>query len=118
MKDQNILLIGGTGRSGTTILYKIFSQHPDIASVPESRFLIDPEGLIDFYFSVTKLWSPYLYDIKLKRLKHVLDKSAKKSNLYFLNKIFKKFINYKIDPKYSNFSIIDYCPNYNSLYLN
>ena len=48
MNEIPVLLIGGTGRSGTSILSRIFSTHPDITDVPEWRFLIDPDGIIDF----------------------------------------------------------------------
>ena len=53
MKPFNILLIGGSGRSGTTILSKIMSMHPDISTVPELRYLIDPDGIIQGYEVLT-----------------------------------------------------------------
>ncbi|MDQ3877264.1 MAG: sulfotransferase [Actinomycetota bacterium] len=72
-KPVAICLIGGSGRSGTTILRTILARHPDVASFPtETRFLIDPDGLIDFYDSVLAGWSPYVYDAKVRRLKKLL----------------------------------------------
>ena len=68
MNNNNTLLIGGSGRSGTTILSRIFAQHPDICIAPEFRFLIDPDGIIDFYSTVFQSWSPYHFDFKVKRL--------------------------------------------------
>lgn len=68
-----IVFITGTGRSGTNILKKIFSQHPDIASLPfEYRFTIDPDGVLDFYNSYPASWSPYGADHKIKRLESFL----------------------------------------------
>jgi hypothetical protein len=40
------IFIGGAGRSGTTLLYRLIGAHPDIYGFGfETRFLIDPDGL-------------------------------------------------------------------------
>jgi hypothetical protein len=74
MNDQSakICLIGGSGRSGTTIVKTIFQRHPEVAKVPEWRFAIDPDGLIDFYSTFSVIWSPYLFDRKIRRLRKLL----------------------------------------------
>jgi hypothetical protein len=68
-----MILVGGTGRSGTSITKKVLEQHPGAASLPfEYRFIIDPDGLVDFYASLSVTWSPYLADRRLKRLDRFL----------------------------------------------
>jgi len=69
--SDNILMIGGTGRSGTTILSKIFENHSRVTVAPEWRFMIDPDGIID-YLNCSEFWSPYHADLRLKRLAKVL----------------------------------------------
>jgi len=67
--NNRYLFIGGTGRSGTNITRKIFSEHHRVASIPfEYRFIIDPDGIVDFYQSISNAWSPYMADVKIKRL--------------------------------------------------
>lgn len=74
------LFIGGSGRSGTNITRKIFANNQNVASIPfEYRFIIDPDGLIDFYQSMLCCWSPYMADVKIKRLKHFLENLGARS---------------------------------------
>lgn len=69
----DICFIGGTGRSGTTILRRIFGRHPHVAALrTEARFLIDPDGLVDFWDTFKCGWSPYTFDIKIRRLEGLL----------------------------------------------
>jgi len=69
-----MIFVGGTGRSGTSIVKEILATHPNAASLPfEYRFIIDPDGLVDFY---TAAWSPYLADRKVKRLERLLHNLA------------------------------------------
>lgn len=79
--SSNIGFIGGSGRSGTTILRRIFQQHPAVTGVPECRIMIDPGGLLDFYRSVRDQWSPYLYNQRLNQLEEVL-RSADRSTRF------------------------------------
>lgn len=73
MKDQPVIFITGTGRSGTNILKKILGQHSAVASLPfEHRFTIDPRGIVDFYNTFPSLWSPYWVDYKTKDLEDFL----------------------------------------------
>ena len=52
------IFIGGTGRSGTSILYKALGCHEAICALPvEMRFLIDPDGLIDLIDALTIRYS-------------------------------------------------------------
>jgi len=68
-----VCLIGGTGRSGSTILRQMFARHPQVATLPtEARFLTDPDGIIDFGDAMRASWSPYLFDAKVKRLESLL----------------------------------------------
>ncbi len=62
------IFIGGTGRSGTTILAEILNQHPDIYSLPyESRFITDPDGLYSLYKSLYPYWSFFQSDMAVSR---------------------------------------------------
>ncbi|MCF7805441.1 MAG: sulfotransferase [Candidatus Marinimicrobia bacterium] len=79
--NPTIVFIGGSGRSGTNITKEILGQHPDVATLPfEYRFIIDPNGLIDFYNSVNASWSPYFIDSKIKQLEYFLLTLATKSS--------------------------------------
>ncbi|MCW8929232.1 MAG: sulfotransferase [Gammaproteobacteria bacterium] len=115
---MNICLIGGSGRSGTTILSKIFALHPDMADVPEWRFLIDPDGIIDFYNS-SENWSPYHYNLHLHRLEKQLNKASHTNFFerllhYFDQLLFKKLnIPIKLSTSYSGVSATSFSPNYN-----
>lgn len=76
-ENTEVIFITGSGRSGTNILKKIFSQLPDVASLPfESRFMVDPKGIIDFYNSFPSIWSPYWVDSKIKELEYFLTSLA------------------------------------------
>lgn len=76
---NEIIFIGGTGRCGTNIMKDILSLHPKVASHPfEYRFIIDPDGIIDFYNIALNGWSPYIIDQKLHRLESFLMVLARK----------------------------------------
>lgn len=78
---SKLITIAGTGRSGTNVLKTIFGSHPDVASLHfETRFLIDPRGLISFYRFYTACWSPYMADYLIKDLEDYLLSLAKISN--------------------------------------
>ncbi len=119
MKENKICLIGGSGRSGTTILSRIFAKHPLISDVPELRFLIDPDGIIDFYTSY-KAWSPYHFDLKLKRLKSVLQDvthSHPLKKVYFLLQKMRilQILPWNVRPRYINICAKDFCPKFPKL---
>jgi hypothetical protein len=119
IKDTNIQLIGGSGRSGTTILAKIFKNHSKVIVAPEWRFLIDPDGILDFIYNCNR-WSPYHVDMRLKRLKILLSSVADVSILQkILNKkqfrYFVKIVNRKILPKYNAISARSFSPNYTEI---
>ncbi len=65
--------IGGTGRCGTNLLKNLLNLSQETYSFDfEIRFIIDPDGLIDFYSYVKSAWSPQGVQIKLDRLDKLL----------------------------------------------
>lgn len=93
---SNIVFIGGTGRSGTNILLKILKKHSQVAGLFfEKRFILDPDGIIDFYHSYQN-WSPYLANVKIKRLEKLfLDLSRTGSENYADWELSKHIPNYE-----------------------
>jgi hypothetical protein len=78
----NIVFIGGTGRCGTNILTKMLTKHSGVATLPfEYRFIIDPDGIVDFYRTYAETWSPYMADRRLKRLENFLGDLTEQSLL-------------------------------------
>lgn len=115
-------MIGGTGRCGTTILRDIFRNHPDVATVPEWRFMVDPDGLLDFYSTFLACWSPYLYDVKLKRLESLLRKIGRNNYIGAVSSYSQKKIGlrqklpYRLAGAYSEVLYVKkYCPDYSML---
>jgi len=122
-QQPNLCLIGGSGRSGTSILRKIFGEHPAVAKVPEWRGNIDPDSILDFYISFTHCWSPHYFDLKLRRLNAHL-KSLESSTLVGkgMTFLFHK-LGYKPPPvfprklslAYANVEIGRFAPNFGQL---
>jgi len=67
------IFIGGSGRSGTTLLQQILGCHQDVYSIPnESRFIIDPDGLVNAADALTLNYSPFQAREALYRLERLL----------------------------------------------
>lgn len=74
-----MLFVCGTGRCGKSIVADTIARHPDVAALPfEARFIIDPDGILDFYASYSATWSYYLCDRRLKRLERFLDTMSRR----------------------------------------
>jgi len=118
LKKIGYCLVGGTGRCGTTILKRIFTRHPDVAEIPEWRFSTDPDGLIDFYTSLSATWSPFLFDKKLKRLESLLSDLGQGNVLQtsyrkVMNRLgIQKMLPVNLIPRYSDIHIQKRCPEY------
>lgn len=110
-------LIGGTGRSGTTILRDLIAAHPDVAFFPELRFPTDPDGLADFLLASETGWSPYRYDVRLRRLMALLrgvatdPPMAKAWRLLWRPRV-ERMIGRKLERRYLGHRAIDYCPTF------
>lgn len=79
------IFIGGTGRSGTTLLQQIVGTHPDILSLPfESRFIIDTGGIIDLISHLSDCWTPVNGDMAISRFEKLMlnDLDRKYTNPY------------------------------------
>jgi Sulfotransferase family len=75
------VFIGGTGRSGTTILRRVLACHPDIVSVPkELRIITDPDGALDLARALSEDWTPYRADKALHRFVKIM-RDADSGNL-------------------------------------
>ena len=73
MNKANVVFITGTGRCGTNILKDVLSEHSKVFALPfELRFLTDPDGIIDFYTTFSSIWSPFIADVKIRRLNKLL----------------------------------------------
>ena len=110
------LLVGGSGRSGTTLLSKLLSTHPIFTKVPETRFLVDPGGVYDF-IDRSKNWTPYSADKAVNDFIAVLDKTKSYSSLsHLIAKLEIKYLKrfpIKISNAYSTLNIEEYSPNFN-----
>ncbi|CAH1528173.1 conserved hypothetical protein [Vibrio rotiferianus] len=74
------VFIGGVGRSGTSITRELLTKGDKVLGFPfEYRFIIDPDGIIDFIRSYSSAWSPYMADRKIKRLNRFLKQLQSKS---------------------------------------
>ncbi len=118
-EPMKFVFIGGTGRCGTNLLKDIMAKHPDVAMLPfEYRFIIDPEGIIDYYNSMTAAWSPFVADVKIKRLRHFLLTVAKKNRLHHPLNVLLKRLNRsgkKISLKwYHEWELDKWLPNFES----
>jgi hypothetical protein len=67
------IFVGGTGRSGTTVLADIIGQHPEVWHVPtETRFLVDPGGVEDLVRALSTEYTPFHGSDALTRFTTIL----------------------------------------------
>lgn len=76
-----ITLVGGSGRSGTTLLRRLLGRHADVCEVPEWRLPVDPGGLVDFHAVLGSAWTPLLFDAHFRRLEKLLKQVGAKAPL-------------------------------------
>ena len=74
------VFIGGTGRSGTTIIKRALALRPDFVSFRlEIRIIVDPDGILDLIRALDEDWSPYKADLAIKRFRKLLRKTQSTS---------------------------------------
>ncbi len=81
MKNQLLkpVFIGGTGRSGTSILKEVLQQHSNIVTIRnELRIIIDPDGVLDLFSALTDRWSTNRADAAIYRFDSLISKCLKK----------------------------------------
>jgi hypothetical protein len=74
------VFVGGTGRSGTSILGRMLGRHSEIYSFPkELRFITDPDGLISLKSALVDNWSFFQSDIAMERFMLLMETIKGKS---------------------------------------
>ena len=116
LEDQYVF-IGGVGRSGTSIVRKLLAANHTVAAFPfEYRFIIDPDGIVDYLTASTNNWSPYIADKRLKRLeKLLLGLGRKKKIPHFVGEIIRSsnvFRRYISADAYHGWELEEHFPNY------
>lgn len=114
----DMVFIGGVGRSGTSITRELLGTKDDALVFPfEYRFIIDPDGIVDFINSSCASWSPFIYDKNLRRLEKFLMNLSKPrkakllaGNLIRSSQLLKR--NITVSP-YHNWNLSYYFKNYN-----
>jgi sulfotransferase family protein len=72
------IFIGGTGRSGTTVLKRIFACHSRIAALrDELRIIVDPGGALDLVMTLCERWSPHGADLAIHEFRRIVLDSAR-----------------------------------------
>jgi hypothetical protein len=117
--------ITGTGRSGTTIVKNIFHHHPEVRTVRgrELRLIIDPNGLLDFYTTLKKQWTPFTAEVSLKEFRKVFNSIGTSNPLYFylsiiINNILKIKTSRKLLPQYTGLNASKFIHDYDTLLIN
>ncbi len=60
---MNACFVGGTGRSGTTIMRRVLGTSPQVAAMPgELRIIVDPGGLLDLADALSWKWGVWVAD--------------------------------------------------------
>lgn len=69
MKNYQVILIGGFGRSGTAAIHELLRSHKQIYALPgyEFRLLTDPDGLLSLKSAVVDNWNVFQADFALQR---------------------------------------------------
>ncbi len=76
MSAQRIF-VGGTGRSGTTILLRLLGRHRRVHPLSlETRFIVDPDGLSDLARNLTEDYSPVRSREALYRFERMMRQMA------------------------------------------
>src|SRR4030067_2993000 len=98
------ILIGGTGRSGTTILKRVLSNHSAVVALPmELRVIVDPGGALDLISALSNRWSPYNADAAIHRFRTLMLSGAMENSVWaiFFQKVEKRILNFlRISPRY------------------
>jgi hypothetical protein len=77
-KGLTPIFIGGTGRSGTTILKRILATHSRIVALhDELRIIVDPGGALDLIDALSDRWSPYNADAALHSFSELMHKCGR-----------------------------------------
>ena len=91
----NAVFIGGTGRCGTNVLKDILTTHSDVCALPfETRFPVDPDGVVHTYLTLKHSWSPFIADRALKRFSELVRRTKRKSTLDHVYLNFKKVLQF------------------------
>ena len=68
------IFVGGTGRSGTTILSKLLNQVESVYTIPqEIRFITDPDGILSLKHALVSDWSKFNSDFAMERFLKLMD---------------------------------------------
>ncbi len=75
------IFIGGTGRSGTTILKRILARHECIVALrDEFRVIIDPGGALDLVQALSDRWSPYNADAAVHQFLRLMAENSRSAS--------------------------------------
>lgn len=86
------VFIGGTGRSGTTVMKQALAKHRAVAQIAvELRFIVDPGGLLDLADTLVSKWTPQSADIAIQRFERLILRLQGTPHVPMLSKLSERF---------------------------